>query len=99
MLVHGDTTTSTAAALAAFYKKIPVGHVEAGLRTSTHWEPYPEELNRRLTGRIADFQFAPTGQARENLLAENVDGRRHHRHRQHGRRCVSGREPEARALP
>ncbi len=72
VLVHGDTTTSTAAALAAFYKKIPVGHVEAGLRTSTHWEPYPEELNRRLTGRIADYHFAPTGQARKNLLAENV---------------------------
>lgn len=72
ILVHGDTTTSTAAALAAYYKKIPVGHVEAGLRTSTHWEPYPEEMNRRLTGRIADYHFAPTAQARENLLAENV---------------------------
>jgi UDP-N-acetylglucosamine 2-epimerase (non-hydrolysing) len=72
VLVHGDTTTSTAAALAAYYKKIPVGHVEAGLRTSTHWEPYPEELNRRLTGRIADYHFAPTEQARQNLLAENV---------------------------
>jgi len=72
VLVHGDTTTSTAAALAAFYKKIPVGHVEAGLRTSTHWEPYPEELNRRLTGRIAEYNFAPTEQARKNLLAENV---------------------------
>jgi UDP-N-acetylglucosamine 2-epimerase (non-hydrolysing) len=72
VLVHGDTTTSTAAALAAYYKKIPVGHVEAGLRTSTHWEPYPEEMNRRLTGRIADYHFAPTAQARENLLAENV---------------------------
>ena len=72
VLVHGDTTTSTAAALAAFYKKIPVGHVEAGLRTSTHWEPYPEELNRRLTGRIADYHFAPTEQARKNLRAETV---------------------------
>ncbi|HTX04047.1 MAG TPA: UDP-N-acetylglucosamine 2-epimerase (non-hydrolyzing) [Candidatus Acidoferrales bacterium] len=72
VLVHGDTTTSTAAALASYYKKIPVGHVEAGLRTSTHWEPYPEELNRRLTGRIADYHFAPTEQARKNLLAENV---------------------------
>jgi len=72
VLVHGDTTTSTAAALAAYYQKIPVGHVEAGLRTSTHWEPYPEELNRRLTGRIADYHFAPTQQARRNLLAENV---------------------------
>ncbi|MBV8354105.1 MAG: UDP-N-acetylglucosamine 2-epimerase (non-hydrolyzing) [Candidatus Eremiobacteraeota bacterium] len=72
VLVHGDTTTSTAAALAAFYAKIPVGHVEAGLRTSTHWEPYPEELNRRLTGRIAEYHFAPTAQARLNLLAENA---------------------------
>jgi UDP-N-acetylglucosamine 2-epimerase (non-hydrolysing) len=72
VLVHGDTTTSTAAALAAYYQKIPVGHVEAGLRTSTHWEPYPEELNRRLTGRIADYHFAPTAQARANLRAENV---------------------------
>ncbi len=72
VLVHGDTTTSTAAALASYYQKIPVGHVEAGLRTSTHWEPYPEELNRRLTGRIADFHFAPTERARQNLLGENV---------------------------
>jgi UDP-N-acetylglucosamine 2-epimerase (non-hydrolysing) len=72
VLVHGDTTTSTAAALAAFYQKIPVGHVEAGLRTSTQWEPYPEELNRRITGRIAQYHFAPTEQARRNLLAENV---------------------------
>ncbi|MBV8602133.1 MAG: UDP-N-acetylglucosamine 2-epimerase (non-hydrolyzing), partial [Candidatus Eremiobacteraeota bacterium] len=72
VLVHGDTTTSTAAALAAFYRRIPVGHVEAGLRTSTHWEPFPEELNRRLTGRIADYHFAPTEQARLNLLAENT---------------------------
>ncbi|MGH7683054.1 MAG: non-hydrolyzing UDP-N-acetylglucosamine 2-epimerase [Vulcanimicrobiaceae bacterium] len=72
VLVHGDTTTSTAAALASYYQKIPVGHVEAGLRTSTHWEPYPEELNRRLTGRIADYHFAPTQRARQNLLGENV---------------------------
>lgn len=72
VLVHGDTTTSTAAALAAFYAKIPVGHVEAGLRTDTIWEPYPEELNRRLTGRIASFHFAPTSRARANLRAENV---------------------------
>jgi UDP-N-acetylglucosamine 2-epimerase (non-hydrolysing) len=72
VLVHGDTTTSTAAALAAYYAKVRVGHVEAGLRTSTHWEPYPEELNRRLTGRIAEYHFAPTTQARRNLVAENV---------------------------
>ena len=64
VLVHGDTTTSTAAALAAFYAKIPVGHVEAGLRTSTIAEPFPEELNRRLTGVIASYHFAPTTIAR-----------------------------------
>jgi UDP-N-acetylglucosamine 2-epimerase (non-hydrolysing) len=73
VLVHGDTSTSTAAALAAFYAKIPVGHVEAGLRTSTIREPFPEEMNRRLTGRIASFHFSPTGRARRNLERENVD--------------------------
>ena len=72
VLVHGDTSTSTAAALAAFYAKIPVGHVEAGLRTSTIWEPFPEEMNRRLTGRIASYHFSPTDRARENLERENV---------------------------
>lgn len=72
VLVHGDTSTSTAAALAAFYAKVPVGHVEAGLRTSTIWEPFPEEMNRRLTGRIASFHFSPTERARENLERENV---------------------------
>jgi UDP-N-acetylglucosamine 2-epimerase (non-hydrolysing) len=72
VLVHGDTSTSTAAALAAFYAHVPVGHVEAGLRTSTIWEPYPEELNRRLTGRIASFHFAPTLRARQNLEHEGV---------------------------
>jgi len=73
VLVHGDTSTSTAAALAAFYRRIPVGHVEAGLRTSTSWEPFPEEMNRRLTGRIASYHFAPTATARANLERENVD--------------------------
>ncbi len=73
VLVHGDTSTSTAAALAAFYHQIPVGHVEAGLRTTTRWEPFPEEMNRRLTGRLASFHFAPTAIARENLERENVD--------------------------
>jgi len=72
VLVHGDTGTSTAAALAAFYAKIPVGHVEAGLRTSTIWEPFPEEMNRRITGRIASHHFAPTSRAYANLMAENV---------------------------
>ncbi len=72
VLVHGDTTTSTAAALAAFYQQIPVGHVEAGLRTSDPWLPFPEEMNRRLTGTIASYHFAPTALARENLLREGV---------------------------
>ena len=72
VLVHGDTSTSTAAALAAFYAKIPVGHVEAGLRTSTAFEPFPEEMNRRLTGRLASYHFAPTSRARANLERENV---------------------------
>ena len=72
VLVHGDTTTSTAAALAAFYQQIPVGHVEAGLRTSDPWTPYPEEMNRRLTGTIAQYHFSPTQLAREHLLQEHV---------------------------
>lgn len=70
VLVHGDTTTSTAAALASYYRKIPVGHVEAGLRTDTIYEPFPEEMNRRLTGVIAQHHFAPTPLARQNLLRE-----------------------------
>ena len=70
VLVHGDTTTSTAAALASYYRKIPVGHVEAGLRTDTIYEPFPEEMNRRLTGVIAQHHFAPTPLARQNLLLE-----------------------------
>lgn len=73
VLVHGDTTTSTAAALAAFYKQIPVGHVEAGLRTHNIYSPWPEEMNRQITGRIATYHFAPTSLSRENLLKENVD--------------------------
>ncbi len=72
VLVHGDTTTSTATALAAFYAGIPVGHVEAGLRTATIREPFPEELNRRVTGVIASYNFAPTATARANLLAERT---------------------------
>lgn len=72
VLVHGDTTTSTAAALAAFYAQIPVGHVEAGLRTHNIYSPWPEEMNRQLTGRIATWHFAPTSLSRQNLLAENV---------------------------
>jgi UDP-N-acetylglucosamine 2-epimerase (non-hydrolysing) len=72
VLVHGDTTTSTAAALAAFYQQIPVGHVEAGLRTHNIYSPWPEEINRQLTGRIATYHFAPTLLSRENLLKENI---------------------------
>lgn len=72
VLVHGDTTTSFAASLAAFYQKIPVGHVEAGLRTGDIYAPFPEEMNRRLTGRIANFHFAPTTGAQTNLLLEGV---------------------------
>ncbi len=71
-LVHGDTTTSTAAALAAFYQHIPVGHVEAGLRTNNIYSPWPEEMNRQLTGRIATYHFAPTPLSKSNLLRENV---------------------------
>ena len=72
VLVHVDTTTSTAAALAAFYQQIPVGHVEAGLRTHNIYSPWPEEMNRQLTGRIATYHFAPTPLSRENLLREGV---------------------------
>lgn len=73
VLVHGDTTTSTAAALSAFYQQIPVGHVEAGLRTYNIYSPWPEEMNRQITSRIATYNFAPTALSRENLLKENVD--------------------------
>ncbi len=73
VLVHGDTSTSTAAALAAFYARIPVGHVEAGLRTGDIYSPWPEEMNRRLTGRIATWHFSPTEASARNLRAESVD--------------------------
>ena len=73
VLVHGDTTTSTSAALAAFYAQIPVGHVEAGLRTFDIYSPWPEEMNRQLTGRIAAYHFAPTPQSKKNLLAEKIN--------------------------
>lgn len=72
VLVHGDTTTTMATSLAAFYQRIPVGHVEAGLRTGDLYSPWPEEANRTLTGRLAHYHFAPTDNARQNLLHENV---------------------------
>ncbi|WP_455638542.1 non-hydrolyzing UDP-N-acetylglucosamine 2-epimerase [Parabacteroides sp.] len=72
VLVHGDTTTSTAAALAAFYQQIPVGHIEAGLRTHNIYSPWPEEMNRQITSRIASFHFAPTPLSRQNLLEEGI---------------------------
>ena len=73
VLVHGDTTTTFVGALAAFYHQIPVGHVEAGLRTGDKYSPYPEEMNRKLAGVLTDLHFAPTATARQNLLKENVD--------------------------
>ncbi|KEA50390.1 UDP-N-acetylglucosamine 2-epimerase [Mangrovibacter sp. MFB070] len=75
VLVHGDTTTTMATSLAAFYQRIPVGHVEAGLRTGDLYSPWPEEANRTLTGRLAHYHFAPTDNARQNLLHENVSDR------------------------
>lgn len=73
VLVHGDTTTTFVGALASFYAQIPVGHVEAGLRTGNKFSPYPEEMNRKLTGAIADIHFAPTSTSKNNLLKENID--------------------------
>ena len=75
VLVHGDTTTSTAAALAAFYQQIPVGHVEAGLRTYNIYSPWPEEMNRQITSRIATYNLAPTPLSEKNLKAENAQGK------------------------
>lgn len=72
VLVHGDTTTSTASALAAFYQQIPVGHVEAGLRTHNIYSPWPEEMNRQITGRITTYHFSPTPLSKKNLLAEGI---------------------------
>lgn len=73
LFVHGDTTTSTAAAIAGFYQQIPVAHIEAGLRTNNIYSPWPEEMNRQITGRIATYDFSPTQLSRNNLLKENVD--------------------------
>ena len=77
VLVHGDTTTSTAGALAAFYAQIPVGHVEAGLRTHNIYSPWPEEMNRQITGRIATYNFSPTSLSERNLLEEKALGEIH----------------------
>lgn len=76
VLVHGDTTTTLAASLAAYYQKVPVAHVEAGLRTGNRYSPWPEEMNRKLTGSLADWHFSPTEGAKENLLREGVDAER-----------------------
>jgi UDP-N-acetylglucosamine 2-epimerase (non-hydrolysing) len=73
VLVHGDTTTSTATALAAFYQQMPVGHIEAGLRTHNIYSPWPEEMNRQITGRIASWHFSPTILSKQNLIAEGID--------------------------
>lgn len=78
VLVHGDTTTSTASALAAFYQQIPVGHIEAGLRTHNIYAPWPEEMNRQITGRIAEYNFAPTPLSKSNLIAEGIDNGKIH---------------------
>lgn len=75
VLVHGDTTTSTATALAAFYQQIPVAHVEAGLRTHNIYSPWPEEMNRQITGRIATYHFSPTELSKANLVKENIDSK------------------------
>ena len=104
VLVHGDTTTSSAAALAAFYAKIPVGHVEAGLRTSTVHMPFPEELNRRLTSVISDFHFAPTSALEGEFVCRTRRARVRGRDRQYGHRRFLGNEPApapgaARRLP
>ena len=74
VLVHGDTTTAFAAALAAFYQQVPIGHVEAGLRTYDKYSPFPEEMNRQMVDRMADLFFAPTEMSRKNLLQENIPG-------------------------
>lgn len=78
VLVHGDTTTSMAAALAAFYEQIPVGHIEAGLRTHNIYSPWPEEMNRQITGRITTYHFAPTESSKNNLLKENIEEKNIH---------------------
>ena len=92
VLVHGDPTTALAAALAAYYAKVPVGHVEAGLRTGDRYAPWPEEMNRRIADAISDRHYAPTEGARQNLLAEGIPDCRHHGDREYrDRRAVPRR--------
>ena len=88
VLVHGDTTTTLATSLAAFYTRTPVGHVEAGLRTRNKYAPFPEEINRKVAGAVADLHFAPTETARNNLLLEGISTRNDICHREHGHRCT-----------
>ena len=83
VLVHGDTTTSTATALAAFYQQIPVGHIEAGLRTQNIYSPWPEEMNRQITGRLATWHFTPTTGSLQNLLAEGIDKKKNSCYREY----------------
>ena len=85
-LVQGDTTTVLAASLACFYRRIPIGHVEAGLRTGNIWSPFPEEANRRLAAPLMTLNFAPTEEARASLLREGITGRHHHGDGKHGHR-------------
>jgi len=89
VLVHGDTTTSTATALAAFYQQIPVGHVEAGLRTHNIYSPWPEEMNRLITSRIATYNFAPTQLSKQNLLDEGLDEKKNCNYRKHSDRFIT----------
>ena len=88
VLVHGDTTTSTAAALAAFYQQIPVGHVEAGLRTHNIYSPWPEEMNRQLTGRIASIHFSPTQLSKKKFTGRKYCRKEYHRYGKYGHRCL-----------
>jgi len=88
VFVHGDTTTSMAAALAAFYQQIPVAHIEAGLRTHNIYSPWPEEMNRQIASRIATYNLAPTPLKQGKPLEGGSEGGDDHRHRQHGDRCT-----------
>ncbi len=88
VLVHGDTTTTFATSLASFYKKIKVGHVEAGLRTNNLYSPWPEEANRQITGVLANYHFAPTQTAKDHLLKENKKEKNIIVTRQHRHRCL-----------